>query len=50
MGDAPRHATPAEVACDLVTDDDVAAGVARLLLKAYRLTLERRISYVCQAN
>jgi hypothetical protein len=46
----PRASATLVHGCDLVADDDAAAGVARLLLEAYRLTLERRISYVSQAN
>jgi hypothetical protein len=46
----PRASETLTRGCDLVTDDDAAAGVAELLLESYELMLEIRASYVSQRN
>jgi hypothetical protein len=46
----PRASATLGHGCDLVADDAVAAGVARLLFEAYIITVERRISFVSQSN
>jgi hypothetical protein len=46
----PRASATLGHGCDLVADEHAAACVARLLLEAYVLTVERRISNVSQSN
>lgn len=46
----PRASAMLVRGCDLVADDDVAAGVAELLLDAYVLMHQGRASYISQRN